>query len=425
VTLDALRAEATTVARGCPKTALSRRCAGVLLRAAASSPPGALPARSRHHARSRASQETAETHDRVFRMDTARELTKRLADLLRNERQALADFIVALADFDRRRRYEELGHASLFAFLHRELGLSKGAAYYRMTAARLVQAFPEIVEPLRDGRLCMTSVVELSKAITPENRQEVLPRYFHLSKDEAKAVTAELRPAEIVPTRSVVTTVRAPALALRASTAEPKRDARVGTTEVHPANLDLPVAPAKPAARDVVEPLTKDLSRLHITVPPRVVEKIAAARDALSHRMPGASDAEVLEAALDALLAKSAKRKGASDKPQTTPRPAKPGYIPAHVKRAVWKRDGGRCQWPVSDGGVCGSTYQVEFDHRKARALGGGAAVEDIRLLCKSHNLESARETFGDEWMARFTRARRRRTRETEPGGTDSRSGPP
>jgi hypothetical protein len=220
-------------------------------------------------------------------MDTARELTKRLADLLRNERQALADFIVALADFDRRRRYEELGHASLFAFLHRELGLSKGAAYYRMTAARLVQAFPEIVEPLRDGRLCMTSVVELSKAITPENRQEVLPRYFHLSKDEAKAVTAELRPAEIVPTRSVVTTVRAPALALRASTAEPKRDARVGTTEVHPANLDLPVAPAKPAARDVVEPLTKDLSRLHITVPPRVVEKIAAARDALSHRMPG------------------------------------------------------------------------------------------------------------------------------------------
>jgi 5-methylcytosine-specific restriction endonuclease McrA len=156
--------------------------------------------------------------------------------------------------------------------------------------------------------------------------------------------------------------------------------------------------------------------------------RTAGAAPSPGEPVPTASATEIAAArpaaAAGALLAHSAKRKGASEKPQTTPRPTKPGYIAAHVKRAVWKRDGGRCQWPVS-GGVCGSTYQVEFDHRKARALGGGAAVEDIRLLCKSHNLESARETFGDEWMARFTRARPRRTRGTEPGGTDSRSGPP
>ena len=69
-----------------------------------------------------------------------------------------------------RRRWLELGHSSLFYFLHRELGLSKGAAFYRKTAAELIQRFPEIVEPLRDGRLCLTSVVELAKVLTPENR---------------------------------------------------------------------------------------------------------------------------------------------------------------------------------------------------------------------------------------------------------------
>ncbi len=138
-------------------------------------------------------------------MNDTRDLTKRLAELLRREHGALADFLVALAEFDRERRWVELGHTSLFYFLHRELGLSKGAAFYRKTAAELIQRYPEVVEPLREGRLCITSVVELAKVITPENRGEVVPRFFHASKREAKAVAAELRPAEAAPHRDVVT----------------------------------------------------------------------------------------------------------------------------------------------------------------------------------------------------------------------------
>jgi hypothetical protein len=65
-------------------------------------------------------------------MISARDLTSRLADLLCRER-------AALAEFDRQRRWVELGHSSLFYFLHRELGLSKGAAFYRKTAAELIQ----------------------------------------------------------------------------------------------------------------------------------------------------------------------------------------------------------------------------------------------------------------------------------------------
>ncbi len=88
-------------------------------------------------------------------MNSALEETARLAQLLRREHSAFADFLLALADFDRQRRWLQLGHSSLFYFLHRELGLSKGAAHYRKVAAELVQRFPEVVEPLRDGRLCM------------------------------------------------------------------------------------------------------------------------------------------------------------------------------------------------------------------------------------------------------------------------------
>ena len=115
-------------------------------------------------------------------MDNARELAAHLLRLLRSEQGAMADFLVAIADFDDRRLWLKLGHSSLFTFLHRQLGLSKGASHFRKVAAELIQRFPEVVEPLRDGRLCITSIVELAKVITPANRVEVLPRFFHASK---------------------------------------------------------------------------------------------------------------------------------------------------------------------------------------------------------------------------------------------------
>jgi hypothetical protein len=119
----------------------------------------------------------------------------------------MADFLVGLADFDRQRIRVQLGHASVFHYLHRDLKLSKGAAHYRKVAARLIQRFPEVIEPLREGRLRITSVVELARVITPENSADVLPRFFRLSKQEAKAVAVEICPAAVVPRREVVTKV--------------------------------------------------------------------------------------------------------------------------------------------------------------------------------------------------------------------------
>jgi hypothetical protein len=118
-------------------------------------------------------------------MTTAREETSHLADLLGREHHAMADFIIALAAFDKERRWVELGYASLFSFLQRELHLSAGAAQYRKTAAALVQQYPTVEAGLRDGRLCLSSVIEVGKVITPENASEILPRFFGLSARDA------------------------------------------------------------------------------------------------------------------------------------------------------------------------------------------------------------------------------------------------
>jgi hypothetical protein len=118
----------------------------------------------------------------------ARQRRDALASLLGREREAAADFLRALSDFDRRRGWERLGHASLFAFLTRELGLSKGAAYLRFTAARLLPRHPAVERALRSGQLCLSAVGELSRVLTPENEAEVLPRFLGRSAREAKEV---------------------------------------------------------------------------------------------------------------------------------------------------------------------------------------------------------------------------------------------
>jgi hypothetical protein len=369
-------------------------------------------------------------------MEDAREFTSRLADLLARERTALGEFLVALAEFDQRRLWLALGYGSLFDFLHRELRLSKASASFRKKAAELLQRFPDLVEPIRDGRLCLTSVFELAKVLTPENREEVLPRFFQLSRREAKGVVAALRPAEAPARREVVTAVRvtgtSPAPVLRGPNAPAEALADASSSSVHRgarasarAELDFtqggltgqtsacqlqatapretPAAPVTQPPRTSCEPLTAELSRLHITVSRRFLEKLEKARAALSHSHPGASNDELLEAGLDLLLERHDKRRGIVARPRDEPPPSKTDHVPAHVKRAVWKRDGARCQWKLAGGGICGSTHRLQLDHVVPRARGGPSTVENLRVLCAVHNDLAARQAYGDAWMDRFT----------------------
>jgi hypothetical protein len=158
-------------------------------------------------------------------------------------------------------------------------------------------------------------------------------------------------------------------------------------------------------ASSQVEPFDRELRRLHLTVSRRFLEKLAAARDALSsHSRPGASTEELLESGLDLLLDRRARRNGLVAKPRNVARPAKPETVPAQVKREAWKRAGGRCEFRLHSGEVCGSTSRLELDHVVPRAHGGPSTIDNVRLVCREHNDLAARQVFGDAWMDRFRR---------------------
>jgi len=302
----------------------------------------------------------------------AREWSLRHAELLRAERGALADLLLSLAEFDRVAAYRELGFATLFDYLHRELHLSRGSAHYRQVATRLVVRFPEVVEPLRDGRLCLGTVIVLARVMTEANRYEVLPRFFGLSRQEAEQVAVEIRPVEVVPRRTVVTEVPVamPALPSTANMNECSRS----IVELAP-------------TRTLVEPLTRTETRMHLTVSPEFVALLKKAKAGQSHAQPGATDEQILTAALELLIAHQEKRRAS---------------VPPRVKREVRKRDEGKCTWPLANGGVCGSTVRLEVDHVVPRGKGGPSTVENCRVLCRSHNLEAARLAYGDAHMDLF-----------------------
>jgi hypothetical protein len=426
------------------------------------------------------SSAAASTHEAAspsLELLEARQLRDALKQLLRKEQAAMADFLMALADFDRLRGWEPLGHASFFAFLHFEMGLSNSAAFYRMSASRLIQRIPELVEPMASGRLCLSTTAELAKVVTEENWTEVAPRFFGLSAREAREVVAELQSREAPPLRAVVTLLAPPLLTLGSPQETPKSTPLArsacppdqSSCSPSPASFDTdpeslltseeelthPTRGLSP--RDDTEPLTAELRRLHVTVSRPFLKKLEAARDGLSHAIPGATMEQVLEAALDLLLEKQAKARGQVKRPRTTlataaPREARLAIevmaprlenptltegqqfpaancsvarpegrairregprepIPAAVRRAVWERDGQHCTWPLDGGGYCGSSYRLELDHIIPWAEWGPSTVENLRLVCGRHNALAARRTFGSRCADRYGGANRGRGR--------------
>jgi len=82
--------------------------------------------------------------------------------------------------------------------------------------------------------------------------------------------------------------------------------------------------------------------------------------------------------------------------------PAQRGrYIPAATRRAVFKRDHGRCSYVDAFGQACRETHGLELHHLRAFARGGEHALDNLVLRCRAHNTLAAEEDFGRELIQR------------------------
>lgn len=303
------------------------------------------------------------------------DLLKAADDWASSDRKRTLEILGIMIVADDRDLPQRTGHPGLFKFCTERLRFSEAMAFWRIRTARAAKEHPRVAELLESGEMNITTVTILSHYLTPENAEELLSRAAGKTRKEVESLIASLSPS--APRRDVVTKCG------------PMVMAKASWPEAPP-----PAPPVQPAL-DVVEALDAERRRLHFDVGPETAALIERAREILRHKFPLASLEDIVREALNLLL--DHKDLGRDDGKEEPLRDSAPGArdIPVWVRRAVWRRDEGRCVF-VGDGGKsCGERSWLEFDHVVPYARGGRSDdPANIRLLCRAHNRLEADRAF-------------------------------
>jgi len=340
-------------------------------------------------------------------------LSRELAASIVRGRSHTAEQIALIAEFDARKLYLPAGYSSMYAYCVGELHLSEDEACRRIHGARAARMFPGIFSAVAEGRLHLTAVNLLAPHLTPATADELLAAAVHKGKAEILLLLARHFPRPDLPTRlEPVPPSGANTLPIETSGA--------ATLELSaPARMEAPTSDGlsalaridTPVARPRVAPLAPEHYGLQTTIGQRARDNLRRAQEL----GPTSDIPEILDQALELYVRLLEKRKFAAT---TRPCPGRSHanverrYIPAEVRRAVWKRDGGRCTFVSGAGHRCEERKGVEFDHVVPFARGGQATVGGIRLRCRAHNQYGAECTFGAEFMRHKRDQARRATPE-------------
>jgi len=339
-------------------------------------------------------------------------LLRNLAALVARDRATTAELLDHIAEVDDRKLYLPAGYASMFLYCLSELRMSEDVTYKRLQAARAAREFPPIFEMVKDGRLHLTAVVLLAPHLTRENAADLLAAATNRTKAEIELLIAERFPKPDQPTvlEPVAGTQRAPASnpVVRGETdATPQVAATSSKTlELVPEPVapldDASVAPAAVpvAPRARIAPLAPERFALQVTLSRATHDKLRRAQELLSHALPSSEIAEVLDRALDVLVASLEQRRFATtSRPSARRRSKSARHIPAHVRREVSDRDRYQCTFVSATGKRCAEKRFLEYDHVHPVARGGQPTVENTRLRCRAHNQFEAERIYGAGFM--------------------------
>lgn len=309
-------------------------------------------------------------------------------------RAATAKLIAHLAVLDERSLYLKAGFNSLFVYCLQILRLSEHATYNRIEAMRAARAFPVILDRLADGSVNLTTVRLLAPHLTPENHARLLGESAHKRTEEVKEPIAANTPRP-----DVAPSVRKLPESPRPGPGRPPSpEPRASSADSKPLfEVDERPRPS------VVTPLSPDRYEFRFTGRRSTRDKLRYAQDLLRRSLPSGDPGEIFDQSLTLLIESLERKKFAATKTpcanRATGRHSR--HIPAKVRRAVWRRDDGRCAFIGNGGRRCDARSFLEFHHRRPHAAVGPATVENVSLRCAAHNRYEAEVFFGPIWHAR------------------------
>ena len=253
---------------------------------------------------------------------------------VQTEKKATARVLAYLCEVDIRQLWLKEGYSSLRDFCMRYLNYSEGEADRRIQACRLTSKVEEIRPLLEQNKLSLTSISLLSPVLTEENAKEILPKVIRQPTREVIRVIAQHFPERAIPEKLIIE--------LDDELKKLLEEAKKLASEKNPKEL------FKITLRSYIK--EKTLKR-----PVKV--RIAQAKQVLA--------------------------------PQHHTR-----HIPAPLARKVKERDGYQCTYN-KNGVRCNQTAHLQIDHIRPWAMGGSSQDKNnLRLLCRAHNLYLAKVNF-------------------------------
>lgn len=309
------------------------------------------------------------------------EFDQKFANRVKAERRITNEILCDILRAEDQKFHLQLGFSSLFDWLTTGHGYSGSAAQRRIQAARLMRAVPDLSEKLESGSTNMTVAAKAQSAFA---QLEKLGHF--VTQSEKSEVLADLD-------------------------GKSSFDAERKLMETYPELEQLPM-------NDTRTVVAKDRTRIGCEISEETLSVLDRVKEVLSHQIPDGSMNDVLLylgkyflKREDPLQKKQPskgfredqkgigeKNKIASDNKVSKTEELTAAAVNPCVKndspvsrplnRITIQQSDDRCEYcdPVT-GRRCNSRYQTQTDHIHMRAFGGGNQRENLRRLCRAHNI--------------------------------------
>ena len=294
-----------------------------------------------------------------------RELLDQTRYLVSEERRLGIEILHRLREIESRQLHAHEGYGSLHEFAVQELQYSDGAAHRRIQAMRLLKELPEAEGRLKTGELTLTNASQLQDFFRAEKK---LGKTY--APGEKSALLGEL-------------------------SGKSSREVHALLMERSPETIP----------KETLQPLNTEESKLTVVLSRELEEKLRKLKELLAHRLPGATYAELFDAMADLALQKldpTLRKERPAPAPElSTAALSQTRAIPVQLKRLIWKRARGQCQY-FANGRRCASRYALQIDHIHPFGKGGTKTEENLRLLCRTHNAHKNLRDYGFIYSSRL-----------------------
>lgn len=278
-------------------------------------------------------------------------LIERFAKLVKTERKITHHILECISEIDRRRIYLDLAYPSLFEYLTRAHGYSSSAAQRRIDAARLLRQIPEVGSKIEAGTLNLS---QISLVAQSARRSE---------KDNLQTVSMKVK-TEILEKLESKSFFESQALVAE--------------------HLNL-----SPVVRDREQISRDGYVTLTMTLTAEEYESWTKAKALIAHAVPSLANADVFNHLVKCEISRRLEIKRASVSTSLSrPRSVSQGLRKRVFKSSISDSESSpACGYTDPESGrVCGSKHFLQIDHIQPVWAQGENAIENLRVLCASHN---------------------------------------